>query len=96
MLDTLSFMRKVSSTSFGFIVLIFCFGAIAGYLVALWERQYYVWDQCTQWAQFFIQLYVGRFTPQVLSPLLGWPALSLSAVAGILASGGLKALTLSH
>ena len=49
---------------------------MAGCLVALWERQYYVWDQCTQWAQFFIQLYVGRFSPHLLPPQLGWPALS--------------------
>ena len=62
------------------LLIIFMVGCVCGYSYALWERQYYFWDRCLEWARLLVY---GTMTQQSATHV---PVASLSAVVAALLS----------
>ena len=69
------------------LLIIFMVGCLCGYSYALWERQYYFWDRCLEWARLLVY---GTMTQQSATHV---PVASLSAVVGALLSRRVLAIS---
>ena len=69
------------------LLIIFMVGCLCGYFYALWERQYYFWDRCLEWARLLVY---GTMMQQSATHV---PVASLSAVVGALLSRRVLAIS---
>ena len=88
----LTFLSEPREFSLLFVLAAFCCGAVAGYVFARWEHQYWLWESWAAWAQSLLQAWYGYPVQNMNSAPQLWSALPVSALLGFVASRRRQAL----